>query len=47
MKMVENKGFKTVEFSCGGGGMTCRLRQAGIDVNAGVDVNPILSLLKD
>lgn len=29
--------FKAIDFFCGGGGMTCGLRQAGIDVIAGVD----------
>ena len=29
--------FKAIDFFCGGGGMTCGLRQAGIDVVAGVD----------
>ena len=24
--------FKAIDFFCGGGGMTCGLRQAGIDV---------------
>ena len=28
--------FKAIDFFCGGGGMTCGLRQAGIDVIAGV-----------
>lgn len=32
-----NHGFKAIDFFCGGGGMTCGLRQAGIDVIAGVD----------
>lgn len=32
-----NLGFKAIDFFCGGGGMTCGLRQAGIDVIAGVD----------
>lgn len=31
------KQFKAIDFFCGGGGMTCGLRQAGIDVIAGVD----------
>ena len=31
-----NLGFKAIDFFCGGG-MTCGLRQAGIDVIAGVD----------
>lgn len=29
--------FKAIDFFCGGGGMTCGLRQAGIHVIAGVD----------
>ena len=29
--------FKAVDFFCGGGGMTCGLRQAGVNVIAGVD----------
>lgn len=29
--------LKAIDFFCGGGGMTCGLRQAGIDVVAGVD----------
>ncbi|NDV80133.1 MULTISPECIES: DNA cytosine methyltransferase [unclassified Dysgonomonas] len=29
--------YKAIDFFCGGGGMTCGLRQAGIDVIAGVD----------
>lgn len=29
--------FKAIDFFCGGGGMTCGLRQAGIEVIAGVD----------
>ena len=28
--------FKAIDFFCGGGGMTCGLRQAGIDAIAGV-----------
>lgn len=35
--MKNNKNFKAIDFFCGGGGMTCGLRQAGIDVIAGVD----------
>ncbi|WP_295979969.1 DNA cytosine methyltransferase [uncultured Akkermansia sp.] len=31
--------LKAIDFFCGGGGMTCGLRQAGIDVLAGVDNN--------
>ena len=31
--------FKAIDFFCGGGGMTCGLRQAGIDVIAGVDID--------
>jgi hypothetical protein len=26
------KSFKAIDFFCGGGGMTCGLRQAGIDI---------------
>lgn len=32
-----NQRFKAINFFYGGGGMTCGLRQAGIDVIAGVD----------
>ena len=32
-----NKKYKAIDFFCGGGGMTCGLRQAGIDVIARVD----------
>ncbi len=32
-----NHGFKAIDFFCGGGGMTCGLRQAAIDGIAGVD----------
>ena len=35
----DNKRFKAIDFFCGGGGMTCGLRQAGIDVIAGVDID--------
>lgn len=31
--------FKAIDFFCGGGGMTCGLRQAGINVIAGVDID--------
>jgi hypothetical protein len=31
MEKLENKGFKAIDFFCGGDGMTCGLRQAGID----------------
>lgn len=34
--MIKQK-FKAIDFFCGGGGMTCGLKQAGIDVVAGVD----------
>ena len=34
-KVIENQGdkmmSKAIDFFCGGGGMTCGLRQAGID----------------
>lgn len=32
-----NNNYKAIDFFCGGGGMTCGLRQAGIHVIAGVD----------
>ena len=35
--MMSKKQFRAIDFFCGGGGMTCGLRQAGIDVIAGVD----------
>ena len=35
--MAENQIYRAIDFFCGGGGMTCGLRQAGIDVIAGVD----------
>lgn len=35
MERHKNK-YKAIDFFCGGGGMTCGLRQAGIDVIAGV-----------
>ena len=31
--------YKAIDFFCGGGGMTYGLRQAGIDVIAGVDID--------
>lgn len=34
---TNNLQFKAIDFFCGGGGMTCGLRQAGINVIAGVD----------
>ena len=34
-----NKKYKAIDFFCGGGGMTCGLRQVGIDVIAGVDID--------
>lgn len=32
-----HRALKAIDFFCGGGGMTCGLRQAGVDVIAGVD----------
>jgi DNA (cytosine-5)-methyltransferase 1 len=32
--------YKAIDFFCGGGGMTCGLQQAGINVIAGVDIDP-------
>lgn len=42
MEVIQNENiampkFRAIDFFCGGGGMTCGLRQAGIDVIAGVD----------
>ena len=34
---TNKKKYKAIDFFCGGGGMTCGLRQAGIEVIAGVD----------
>lgn len=34
---IPTEEFKAIDFFCGGGGMTCGLRQAGIHVIAGVD----------
>ena len=34
-----NDKYTAIDFFCGGGGMTCGLRQAGIDVIAGVDLD--------
>lgn len=36
---MNKKIFKAIDFFCGGGGMTYGLRQAGIDVIAGVDID--------
>ncbi len=36
-KATQNAEYKAIDFFCGGGGMTCGLRQAGINVIAGVD----------
>ena len=30
--------LRAIDFFCGGGGMTCGLRQAGVEVMAGVDL---------
>lgn len=37
VKSNKIKKYKAIDFFCGGGGMTCGLRQAGIEVIAGVD----------
>jgi DNA (cytosine-5)-methyltransferase 1 len=37
MERHKNK-YKAIDFFCGGGGMTCGLRQAGIDVVAGIEI---------
>lgn len=39
--------FKAIDFFCGGGGMTCGLRQAGIDVIAGVDFDKCRSRVNE
>ena len=36
----ERPGLSAIDFFCGGGGMSCGLRQAGINVIAGVDFDP-------
>ena len=36
---MSEKIYKAIDFFCGGGGMTHGLRQAGIDVIAGVDLD--------
>jgi len=36
---MKNTKYKAIDFFCGGGGMTCGLRQAGIDVIAGIDLD--------
>ena len=36
---MRQKTFKAIDFFCGGGGMTCGLRQAGVNVIAGVDID--------
>lgn len=38
--LMSNKKVKAVDFFCSGGGMTCGLSQAGIDVVAGIDNDP-------
>lgn len=35
--IVSDYTYKAIDFFCGGGGMMCGLRQAGIDVIAGMD----------
>ncbi len=46
---TNNPQFKAIDFFCGGGGMTCGFRQAGINVIAGVDFdkNAQLEQLKE
>lgn len=39
--------FKAIDFFCGGGGMTCGLRQAGINVIAGVDFDKYQSQVNE
>lgn len=40
MKKNNISNYKAIDFFCGGGGMSCGLRMAGIDVIAGVDFDP-------
>lgn len=37
--METYKQLKAIDFFCGGGGMTCGLRQAGVNVIAGIDID--------
>lgn len=37
MRIGNERNFNAIVFFCGGGGMTCGLQQAGIDVIVGVD----------
>ncbi len=39
--MKNNKTYRAIDFFCGGGGMTCGLRQSGIDMIAGGGDKPI------
>jgi DNA (cytosine-5)-methyltransferase 1 len=39
-KLNNAKGIKAVDFFCGGGGMSYGMKQAGIDVLAGIDFEP-------
>ena len=41
MKNANDKKYRAIDFFCGGGGMTCGLRQAGIDVIAPRGDKPI------
>ena len=41
MKNANDKKYRAIDFFCGGGGMMCGLRQAGIDVIAGDFDKPI------
>ena len=34
MQNDKDKKYRAIDFFCGGGGMTCGLRQAGVDVFA-------------
>lgn len=36
---MKRKSVRAIDFFCGGGGMTCGLRQAGVEVIAGVDID--------
>lgn len=44
---TNNSQFKAIDFFCGGGGMTCGLRRAGINVIAGVDFDEYQSQVNE
>ncbi len=40
MKKLKKNNIKAIDFFCGGGGMSCGMQQAGIEVLAGIDYEP-------